>query len=153
MPGTFEFRLEPLLDHRKSIEDRKKRELSSARGVLEHNLSEIRLLSVESQALVTALHGAAAARRGADRCFYEVQTRRIDAELALRHARTPAFRAAYIGARDEFLNATRDRRVIEKLKERMRRAFDAEEARLEEIELDECNARRHESTRRKRAAG
>jgi flagellar biosynthesis chaperone FliJ len=50
-------------------------------------------------------------------------------------------------ARDDLVAASRERRVVEKLKERRLRAFLAEEARRDELELDEANARCREKCR------
>ncbi len=60
--------------------------------------------------------------------------------------------AAVAAARDAFVDASRERRVIETIKERLRRAFDAEAARREELELDDANARRRERALCKRVA-
>jgi hypothetical protein len=43
--------------------------------------------------------------------------------------------------------------VVEKIEARRRRVFEAQEARREELELDDGNARRHERALRKRGAG
>lgn len=50
--------------------------------------------------------------------------------------------------REELIVARRDRRVIEKLYERRRKAYEAELARNEEIELDEANAALRQSRAR-----
>lgn len=132
MGRAFEFRLEPLLEVRNRIEQARERDLFAARRRLDECETRIRQLGT---ARGVRLHAA------------DVRLR--DAYLR----RANELEAAVAAARDALVEASRERRVIETLKERLRRAFDAEAARREELELDDANARRRERARRKRVAG
>lgn len=74
----------------------------------------------------------------------------LDAAIAAQLRRIAALQGDLEQRRRDLIAAARERRVIEKLGERRRRAFEAEEARREELELDETNARCRERTARNR---
>ncbi len=65
-------------------------------------------------------------------------------------AASPSCKATWNAKRHDLVAAARERKVIEHLRERRRRAFEAEEARQEELELDESNARCRERAARDR---
>jgi flagellar protein FliJ len=148
----FVFRLEPLLDARKRVEEEKRRNLAARRYSLERCLGEQDRFVVARDACIAALYDAVRTRpardlRALDRhlrylCAAETATRSHETELA----------ESFERARDELILANRERRVVEKIKARRRRAFEAQAARREELELDDGNARRHERALRKRGA-
>jgi flagellar protein FliJ len=150
--ARFEFCLEPLLDARKRAEDEKCRNLATCHNSLERCRRERGRFVVAREACIAALYDAARMRPAADLrildrhlrylCAAETTTRSQEAELAESLER----------ARNELILANRERRVVEKIKARRRRVFEAEEARREELELDDGNARRHERAMRKRGA-
>ena len=63
----------------------------------------------------------------------------LDAAIAAQIRRIAELQGDLEQKRHSLVAAARDRKVIEKLGERRRRAFDADEARWEELELDERN--------------
>jgi flagellar biosynthesis chaperone FliJ len=130
MGRAFEFRLEPLLEARTRAVEARRRELFACR----HRLAacEERLSRIAREPLTLTA--------------FDLRCR----DGLLRRVRTLDRACAF--ALEALALATRDRRVVETLKERRRRAFEAEEARREELELDEANARRHERASRKRVA-
>lgn len=138
----FAFALQPVLDHRKRIEDEKqlvvaqrKRALDDAERELERLNEEFRLhaamLRDKHKKLETReLQSIYAHLQFLDRCI--VAQIRIVAER----------RVALDRARAELLEASREKKVVEKLKERRREAYAIEEQRVEQKELDDGNARR-----------
>ncbi|MGA7356735.1 MAG: flagellar export protein FliJ [Candidatus Cybelea sp.] len=151
--ARFAFRLEPLLDARKRAEDEKRRNLAACRNSLERCEGERRRFAVARDACIVALFDAVRTRpvrdlRALDRhlrylCAAETRTRSQETGLV----------ESFERAREELILANRERRVVEKIKARRRRVFEAQEARREELELDDGNARRHERALRKRGAG
>lgn len=151
--ARFAFRLEPLLDTRKRAEEEKRRSLAACRNSLDRCLSEQRRFMAERDAGITALFDAVRTRpmrdlRALDRHLHYLYT----VETTMRSQET-GLAESFERARDELIVANRERRVVETIKARERRAFDAQEARREELELDDGNARRHERALRKRGAG
>ena len=139
----FSFPLQPVLDHRKRIEDEKqlvvaqrKRALDEAERELTRLNDEFRLhaamLRDKHKKLETReLQSIYAHLQFLDRCI--VAQIRIVAER----------RVALDRARAELLEASKEKKVVEKLKERRRETFVLEEQRVEQKELDDGNARRH----------
>lgn len=138
----FSFPLQPVLDHRKRIEDEKqlvvaqrKRALDEAERELTRLNEEFRrhaaMLRDNHKKLETReLQGIYAHLQFLDRCI--IAQIRIVAER----------RVALDRARSELLAASKEKKVVEKLKERRREAFVSEEQRVEQKELDDGNARR-----------
>ncbi len=138
----FAFALQPVLDHRKRIEDEKqlvvaqrKRALDEAERELERLNEEFRvhaaMLRDKHKKLETReLQSIYAHLQFLDRCI--VAQIRIVAER----------RVALDRARAELLEASKEKKVVEKLKERRREAYVKEEQRVEQKELDDGNARR-----------
>ncbi|HTZ53856.1 MAG TPA: flagellar export protein FliJ [Candidatus Acidoferrum sp.] len=138
----FSFPLQPVLDHRKRIEDEKqlvvaqrKRALDEAERELTRLNDEFRLhaamLRDKHKKLETReLQSIYAHLQFLDRCI--VAQIRIVAER----------RVALDRARAELLEASKEKKVVEKLKERRRETFVLEEQRVEQKELDDNNARR-----------
>lgn len=139
----FSFSLQPVLEHRKRIEDEKqlvvatrKRALDEAERELERLNDEFRrhsaMLRDSHKGLDTReLQSIYAHLQFLDRCI--VAQIRIVAER----------RVALDRARTELLAASKEKKVVEKLKDRRREAFVLEEQRVEQKELDDGNARRY----------
>jgi flagellar protein FliJ len=133
-----------MLDWRARVEEEKQRDFAAARRLLEDCDCELERLAAAyarcAKQLVASVHtaGAAELRLG------DSYLRCIQAAMADERSRRSELQSACDRARDALVVATRERRVIEKLKERRRREFEMAEARREELEIDESNARRHE---------
>ena len=80
----------------------------------------------------------------------DAHLRSLESALDRQRGRLVELEAAYERAREELMSASRERRVIERLKERRQCAFEAEQMRREALELDDANARRYNGTSRKR---
>lgn len=129
MGVRFEFRLQPLLDFRARIEEEK-------RFVYADQLSERDETLQHADRLHQMLRAAVMSGRSI------VELTLLDAAIGARRRYAAAMHEALQRARDDLIAASRDREVLEKLRERRRREHDAQESRREEIDLDEWNAKR-----------
>jgi flagellar biosynthesis chaperone FliJ len=123
----FRFALAPLLDRRARVEEEKKQILALRQRAYDDVVRELGQLGREL-----------AAGPYADHALLRFLSRAIETQAGLVAQR----RAALESARRDLIEASRSRRVLEKLQDRRRRAFDAAQSRLEELELQEANARR-----------
>lgn len=150
MPGKFEFRLQPLLDRRQRLEEEKQRRFAACRRAADECAGELERLGHAWQQGLRQLVESARLGPAADLRLRDGHLGALEAALVDERLRRSDLEAACERAREELIFANRSRRVIQKLKERRARAFEAEETRREELELDEANARRHERDARKR---
>ncbi len=142
----FAFGLQPVLDHRKRLEDEKqlvvaqrKRALDDAQHELDRLNGEFRrhaelLRTCHSKLETGELQSLYAHLQFLDRCT--VAQIRIVAE----------HRASLDRARADLLEASKEKKIVERLKERRREAFVIEEQRVEQKELDDGNARHYART-------
>jgi flagellar protein FliJ len=144
----FAFGLQPVLDHRKRIEDEKQQTVAIRRRAHNDAKLELERLNEEFRRHTLELRER---HRGLDaeelRMHYahlQFLDRTIEAQI-----RVVAERYADLErARLELVAASKNRKVVDKLKDKRRIAFVAEAMRVEQIELDDGNARRHGHRRR-----
>ena len=144
MPARFRFGLQPLLDWRARVEEEKQRDFTASRRLLEDCERELEDLSAVYALCARRLAASAGAQRAADLRVGDSWLLCLRSAMEGERSRRGRLQRACDQARNALIAASRERRVIEKLKERRRREFDAAEARREELEIDECNAGRHE---------
>jgi flagellar protein FliJ len=147
MPPKFNFRFQPLLDHRKRIEERKQRDFAACRRAVDECVREIERLGDLRRRSLEQLVRSAGTHSTAELRLRDAYLRRLERAINDEQLRQGELGVAQELARDELIAASRERGVVEKLKERRRRAFEADAARYEELELDEANARRREKCR------
>jgi flagellar protein FliJ len=152
MPAKFQFPLQPLLDWRKRVEEEKQRDFAACRRAVDESARELDRLAAARWQCARQLAASARRRPAADLRLRDAHLRSLDVAIDDERRRRCDHEAALGRARAELITASRERRVIERLKERQWRLFEAEEARREELELDESNARNRERTLRKRLA-
>jgi flagellar export protein FliJ len=138
----FIFALTPLLDWRSRIVTQKQRELAICRSAVDECVRELQRLSDTRRTCGDALV-ASAGSPARDLQLRDAHIRAVEAAMAEQRRRRYELETECKRTRDELAIADRERRVIEKFEERARRAFESQEARREELELDEANARRH----------
>ena len=153
MARNFVFDLEPLLEHRRRIEENHQRtvaELERARLAIEdrirtaqESISEARSVLRDQLAGAAMASGSAPGRVPLDGVRLQMnaslhmtaRARQAVLELAGAHSRLEA-------ARTRLLEATRARRALEILKERRFQRWQREQRRKEERDLDEINTQR-----------
>jgi len=141
VPKKFVFALQPVLDHRQRIEDEKRQTVAMRQRSADEAKAELDRLNAEFREETTLLR---AGHRQFDaeslRAHYahlHFLDRVIDAQIRLLAER----RAAVERARQDLVAAQKDRKIVDKLKDRRQTAFAAEEMRIEQGELEDANAR------------
>ncbi|MBV9720035.1 MAG: flagellar export protein FliJ [Candidatus Eremiobacteraeota bacterium] len=152
MAARFRFRLQPLLDWRERIETEKQRAFAASRRAVEASACELERLAQAQQRCAKEMVAAARWEDAATLRSRDGYWRALQSAMGDERARRAELQSAYDRARDALLAANRERRAIEKLKQRRQRAFEAEEARRDELELDESNAQRFARVVRQRLA-
>jgi flagellar protein FliJ len=140
---AFKFTLQPVLEHRERIEDEKEQVVATRRRAYDEARAELDRLNDEFRAHEGELRLRHRELQTEDlRLHYahlQYLDRVIDAQIHIVAER----QAALERARRDLIVASKERKVVDKLKERRKAAFVAETLRQEQIELDDTNARRH----------
>lgn len=152
MPAKFRFALQPLLKWRARAEEEKQRDFFAARRLLEECDRELQRLAAVYGQCAKQLVASAGTGRAADFRVADSSLLFLQAAMGRERLHRSKLQTTCDRARDALVVASRERRVIEKLKERRLREFEAAEARREELEIDEANARRYERAAFKGAA-
>lgn len=143
----FVFALEAVLGVRERAEEKRQQAMMTRQHELDAARSLLRWLDTEYRAHADVLRGRHRSLDASDlRLHYahvEYLDRQITAQLRVVAERTAAFERA----RAELLAASKERKVVEKLKERRREAHAVEEMRLEQKDVDDGNARRYDRVR------
>jgi flagellar FliJ protein len=144
MSARFSFRLEPVLGHRERIE--RERAGDHARALADQ-LSAQRMLDdiIEKRDILRG-------RLVDEHTRFDVETLRatythldyLDRAIIASRQRVDACAAETERARTRLVEAARDRKVLETLKERRREAFQLDVALADQRELDDQNARAFE---------
>ncbi|MGB6985087.1 MAG: flagellar export protein FliJ [Candidatus Aquilonibacter sp.] len=138
----FSFPLQPVLDHRKRIEDEKQLVVAQRKRALDEAEHELARLNEEFRlhaAMLRDNHKKLETREL--QCIYahlQFLDRCIIAQIRIVAER----RVALDRARTELLAASKEKKIVEKLKERRRETYVTEAQRVEQKELDDGNARR-----------
>jgi flagellar export protein FliJ len=137
--APFTFNLQPVLEVRERIEDERKRDYAG--GLAEHRVVLRRLESAEAelQASLTRLRSNQTRRdpRAFEDAFAEVAYLRELRQVARQRVQESEVRLQQL--REALLAATKDKNVMEKLKERRRLAYYEARRLLEEQEIDDAN--------------
>jgi flagellar export protein FliJ len=140
--ARFSFRLDPVLAHRRRLEDEQQVVFAAAMQrvydaewlrndyVTRRDAMRSRIQNEHAAMDVDELRAAYA------HCEY------LDRALATQDRIVAEARRVADGERATLLEKTRDKKVLETLREHRREAFDLEAASIEQRELDEINARR-----------
>lgn len=142
MAARFLFRLQPLLDERERAEREKHEAFGACRRTAAESASAIVRITQAGRRCERFLAGAGRAGAVRDAKLFDAHLRSLEATFERECLCHAELQACSERAREELLAARLERRVIEKIKQRRHRAFDLGEARREELEIDEANARR-----------
>jgi flagellar FliJ protein len=141
MAKRFKFSLQPVLDQRERIEEQKQQVVAQRQRSLDDAERDLARLNAEFRQhsdIIRSNH------RGLDAESLRMHYAHIQYldRVILAQIRVVAERRVMLDrARNDLLRASRERKVVEKLKERRREAFVSEEMRIEQNELDDANAR------------
>jgi flagellar FliJ protein len=147
MARTFDFSLQPLLDRRACVEEEKKQVLALRQRACDEAARKLKHLNDELSSRTDAFRQSARALPPGDLRVHDAHLRFLQEAIEAQARIFSDRHVAVERATEELIAASRERKVVEKLKERRRRDFDARASREGEIELDESNARQHERLR------
>jgi flagellar FliJ protein len=140
--ARFIFPLQPLLDERRRKEEEKQLAFVRVKAARDEHSRELDRLAGALRIRGRALHECAMTGSTANLRLYDANLRYLERARQSHERRSAESVPALDRAAAELLDANRERRLIEKLKERRLQEFEREEARRDELELDEANARR-----------
>jgi flagellar protein FliJ len=141
--AKFRFALEPVLDHRERIEEEKQQVLAQRQLELKAAQDELARLNGEFKRYSTALRDEHAKLSSEELRWHYAHLEFLDRCMTMQHGVIVQRRAVVDRARADLVEASKDRKVIEKLKDRRREEHQAFEAAQEQKELDDTNNRRH----------
>jgi flagellar FliJ protein len=143
MPKKFAFALQPVLDHRKRIEDERKQTLAIRQRAVDDAKRELERLNEEFRGHALALRQRHRQLAIEDLRLHYAHLQFLDRTIEAQTRIVAERQSAADRARNDLIDASKNRKVVDKLKDRRRIAFVAEETRVEQLELDDGNARRH----------
>lgn len=141
--ARFVFRLAPVLRYRERIEEEKKLLLAAAQRTLADAEAERQRLRDRREALARELvHGHRALDAETLRMTY-AHLDFLARELNAADWRVAQCEQAVNAAREVLVRASKDRKILDRLRERARENFNREQLRLEQHDLDEANSHRY----------
>jgi flagellar protein FliJ len=139
----FKFSLKAVLEHRERIEEEKQQILAARQHELKLAEDELARLNGEFKRYSTVLRDDHARLSTDELRRHYAHLEYLDRCMVMQHAVISQRRAAVERARADLVEASKDRKVIEKLKDKRFQEYQAMEAAFEQKELDDSNARRH----------
>jgi flagellar protein FliJ len=139
----FKFSLDPVLDHRERIEDEKQQILAARQRELQEAEHELARLDGDFKRFSTALREDHARLSTEELRWHYAHLEFLDRCITMQHAVISQRRAAAEHARLDLVEASKDRKVMEKLKDKRFEEHRAREASFEQKELDDANNRRY----------
>jgi flagellar protein FliJ len=139
--ARFVFPLQPVLDARRRKEEEKQCAFAGAKAARDENLRDLGRLDGALRIGGRALHECAVIGSAANLRLYDAHLGYLERTLQSREKSRAESAPTFDRAASELYAANRERRLLEKLKERRLQEFEREEARRDERELDEANAR------------
>lgn len=144
--ARFQFRLAPVLRYRERIEEEKKQLLAAAQRTLAEAEARRQSLRVRREALAREL---VSRHRKLDAETLRLTYAHLDflaREITAADWEVSNCSKAVDAARDVLVRATKDRKILDRLRDRKKTAFEREEARLENHQLDDANSRYYART-------
>lgn len=137
----FRFALKPVLDHRERIEDEKQQALAIQMQELRKAQEELARLDAEFRRFSSRLRAEHRKLALHDLRTHYAHLEYLDRRITAQHVVIAQQKIAVEAARQEVLAASKDRKVIERLKDKRLEEHRASEACIEQRELDDSNAR------------
>ena len=142
----FKFTLEPVLGHRERLEDEKQQIFAERQNELRAAEAELARLNGEFKRFSTALRDDHASLSSEELRWHYAHLEYLDRCIVMQHATIAQRRSAVERARADLLEASKERKVIEKLKDKKFEEYRASAAQAEQAELDDANNRRSNLT-------
>lgn len=139
----FAFALDPVLGHRERIEDEKMLELAARRREVQEAQDELARLHAEYKAHSAALRDGHRDFSTDELRLHYAHLEYLDRRITAQHELVAQRQAVAERARARLVDASKDRKVIEKLKDRKYEEYVADEALAEQRDADDGNARRY----------
>jgi len=138
----FRFALEPVLEQRRRVEEAKQQIVAQRVAELQKAEDALRDLHGQYAKNSETLRDGHQRFCTEDLRLYYAHLEYLDRAITTQHAIVAQRKTALDRARGELLEAAKERKAIEKLKERKHAEWVANAARIEQNELDDSNARR-----------
>ena len=139
----FVFTLQPVLDQRQRVEDEKRQIVAQRQRSLDEAERELKRLNEDFRQSSDRLRNAHRELKAEDLRLHYAHLSFLDRTIVAQIQIVAERRVALDRARADLLAASKERKVVEKLKSRRHEAYVAEAARIEQNALDDSNARRH----------
>jgi flagellar FliJ protein len=140
--AKFKFTLEPVLDHRGRIEEEKQQVLAERLRELKAAEDELARLNGEFKRYSTALREDHAKLSCDELRWHYAHLEYVDRCMTMQHGVILQRRTAVERARQDLIAASKERKVIEKLKDRRFEEYQALQAAAHQKDLDDTNNRR-----------
>jgi flagellar protein FliJ len=140
----FIFRLQPVLRHRERIEEQKKQIFAREQRALAQAIAERDALRGKREALAAELITEHKNLDGESLRLAYAHLDFLAREITAADYHVMACEGAVERARLVLVAATKERKILERLRERQHEAFMREQLRLEQRDLDDDNARRYQ---------
>ncbi len=141
----FKFALAPVLNHRKRIEDEKQRIFAERRRELQAAEDELARLNAEFKRYSLALREDHASLSSEELRWHYAHLEYLDRCMTMQLGIVAQRRTAVERSRADLAAASKERKVMEKLKDRRYEEHRALEAAREQRDLDDTNNRRHDA--------
>jgi flagellar FliJ protein len=138
----FKFSLEPVLDQRERIEDEKQQIFAARQRELLEAEQELARLNGDFKRFSTRLRDDHASLATEELRWHYAHLEYLDRCITMQHAVISQRRTAVERARIDLVEASKERKVMEKLKDKRLQEHRAREASFEQKELDDANNRR-----------
>jgi flagellar FliJ protein len=138
----FKFALDPVLGHRERIEDEKQQTLAARQLELQAAEDELARLNGDFKRFSTVLREDHAALATEELRWHYAHLEFLDRCITMQYGVISQRRAAVDRARLDLIEASKERKVMEKLKSKRFQEHRALEAAFEQRELDDANNRR-----------
>lgn len=139
----FAFTLEPVLDYRERIEEEKQLVFSARQREHEAAVAELDRLHGEFRANSARLRDRHKSFGAEELRAHYAHLEYLDRAITMQHGFVAQKKFAMDKAREDLLDASKDRKVMEKLKERRLDEYQRIEAVEDQKEVDDANNRRY----------
>ena len=142
MSRRFRFNLQPALDLRRRIEEERQMEVARVLRILNDARSELWRLQAEFRRYSDVLRSDHRALQADDLRMHYAHLEYLDRAITRQESTVQRSRVDHERARLRLVDAAKDKKVLEKLKERRFAAHVLNDFAIEQKELDDTNARR-----------